>query len=179
MKKGINRRQFLQTSGLVIAGAAVVGGTGTMLLDPTGAWAIAITTLDEHTAMTLVQMCRYLYPYPQDVIGDAPYSKIVEEFDKKASTDSAFVQLLRDGVASLDAESHGKWLDLNDEDKLQALKSMETTPFFQTVRGTMVGTLGLYNQPVVWKQFGYEGSSWQFGGYLNRGFNDISWLPKE
>ena len=176
-KKGINRRQFLQTSGLVIAGAAVVGSTGTMLLDPTGAWAIATTALDEHTATTLVKMCRYLYPH--DAIEDTQYSKIVEEFDKKASTDSAFAQLLRDGVASLDAGSHGKWLDLSDEDKLQALKSLETTPFFQTVRGTIVGTPGLYNQPVVWKRFGYEGSSWQFGGYLNRGFNDISWLPKE
>ena len=176
-KKGINRRQFLQTSGLVIAGAAVVGSTGTMLFDPTGAWAISATTLDEHTARTLVQMCRSLYPH--DAIEDTQYSKVVEEFDKKASADPAFAQLLRDGVASLDAASHGKWLDLSDEDKLQTLKSMETTPFFQTVRGTMVGAPGLYNQPVVWKQFGYEGSSWQFGGYLNRGFNDISWLPKE
>ena len=176
-KKGINRRQFLQTSGLVLAGAAVVGSTGTMLLDPTGAWAIATTTLDEHTAMTLVQMCRHLYPH--DTLGEAPYSKIVEEFDKKASTDSAFARLLRDGVASLDAGPLGKWLDVSDEDKLKVLKGMETTPFFQTVRGTMVGATGLYNQPVVWKQFGYEGSSWQFGGYLNRGFNDISWLPKE
>ena len=176
-KKGINRRQFLQTSGLVIAGAAVAGSTGVMLFDPTGAWAVATTTLDEHTALTLVTMCLYLYPH--DALGEAPYSTVVEEFDKKASTDPAFAQLLRDGVASLDTASHGKWLDLSDEDKLQALKSMETTPFFQTVRGTMVGAPGLYNQPVVWKQFGYEGSSWQFGGYLNRGFNDISWLPKE
>lgn len=176
-KKGINRRRFLQTSGLVLAGAAVVGSTGTMLFDPTGAWAISTTTLDEHTAMTLVKMCRHLYPH--DAIEDTQYSKIVEEFDKKASTDPAFAQLLRDGVASLDAGSHGKWLDLSDEDKLQALKSLETTPFFQTVRGTMVGATGFYDQPVVGKQLGYEGSSWQFGGYLNRGFDDISWLPKE
>jgi hypothetical protein len=176
-KKGINRRQFLQTSGLVIAGATVVGSTGTMLFDPTGAWAVATTTLDEHTAMTLVQMCRYLYPH--NAIEDTQYRKIVEEFDKKASADSTFAQLLRDGVASLDAASHGKWLDISDEDKLQALKSMETTPFFQTVRGAIVSPTGLYNQPAVWKQLGYEGSSWQFGGYLNRGFDDISWLPKE
>lgn len=175
--KGINRRRFLQTSGLVIAGAAVVGSTGAMLFDPTGAWAVATTTLDEHTALTLVTMCRYLYPH--DALGEAPYSTVVEGFDKKASTDSAFAQLLRDGVASLDAGAHGKWLEAGDEDKLQILKSIETTPFFQTVRGTMVGAAGLYNQPVVWKQFGYEGSSWQFGGYLNRGFNNISWLPKE
>jgi len=175
MKKGINRRQFLQTSGLVIAGAAVVGNTGTMLLDR--AWAVSTTTLDEHTAITLVTMCRYLYPHA--AIEDTHYRKIVEEFDKKASTDSAFAQLLRDGVASLDAVSHGQWLDVSDEDKLQALKSIETTPFFQTVRGPMVGAAGFYDQPAVWKQLGYEGSSWQFGGYLNRGFDDISWLPKE
>jgi hypothetical protein len=176
MKKGINRRQFLQTSGLVIAGATVVGSTGARLLDPTGAWAIA-TTLDEHTVTTLVQMCRYLYPH--DAIEDTQYRKIVEEFDKKASADSTFAQLLRDGVASLDAASRGKWLDVSDGDKLQALKSVETTPFFQTVRGTMVSATGFYDQPVVWKQLGYEGPSWQFGGYLNRGFDDISWLPKE
>jgi hypothetical protein len=176
-EKGINRRQFLQTSGLVIAGAAVVGSTGTMLLDPTGAWAVPTTTLDRHTATTLVQMCRYLYPH--DAIEDTQYSKIVEEFDKKASTNAAFAQLLRDGVASLDTASHGKWLDLSDGDKLQALKSLEPTPFFQTVRGTMVGATGFYNQPVVWRQLGYEGSSWQFGGYLTRGFDDIGWLPKE
>jgi hypothetical protein len=24
-----------------------------------------------------------------------------------------------------------------------------------------------------------QGSSWQFGGYLNRGFGDIAWLPQE
>jgi len=175
MKKGINRRQFLQTSGLAIAGAAVAGSTGVRLFDPAGAWAISTTTLDEHTAMTLVTMCRALYPHK--VIEDAQYSKVVEEFDKKASTDPAFAQLLRDGVAALDAGAHGKWLDVSDEEKLRVLKSMETTPFFQTVRGAMVN--GFYNQPVVWKQFGYEGSSWQLGGYLNRGFNDISWLPKE
>jgi hypothetical protein len=175
MKKVINRRQFLQTSGLIIAGATVAGSTGTRLFDPTGAWAIATTTLDEHTALTLVAMCRSLYPHK--TIEDAQYSTIVEGLDKKASTDPAFAQLLRDGVAALDAGAHGKWLEVSDEEKLRVLKNMDTTPFFQTVRGAMVN--GFYNQPVVWKQFGYEGSSWQLGGYLNRGFNDISWLPKE
>ncbi|MBI3801694.1 MAG: twin-arginine translocation signal domain-containing protein, partial [Deltaproteobacteria bacterium] len=131
MKKAINRRQFLQTSGLVIAGAAVAGSTATRLFDPTGAWAISTTTLDEHTAMTLVAMCRSLYPHK--AIEDAQYSKVVEEFDKKASADPAFAQLLHDGVASLDAGAHGKWLDVSDEEKLRVLKSMETTPFFQTV----------------------------------------------
>lgn len=176
-KNDINRRQFLQTSGLVLAGATVISSTGTLLLDPAKAWAISTKTLNEHTAKTLVTMSRYLYPHK--VIEDAQYGKTVEGFDKKASTDRAFAQLLRDGVAALDAATQGKWLDASDDVKLQALKSMELSPFFQTVRGTLVGAAGPYNLPAVWKQFGYEGSSWQLGGYLARGFDDIKWLPKE
>jgi len=177
MKKPINRRQFLQTGSLAIAGAAVASGTGILLLDPAVTWAAKKSTLDEHTTKTLIVMCRHLYPHKE--IEDAQYGKTVEGFAKKASTDPAFAKLLQDGVASLDTAAHGKWIEAKDEDKLQALKSIEPSPFFQTVRGTLIGAAGPYNLPAVWKQFGYEGSSWQLGGYLARGFNDIKWLPAE
>jgi|SwirhirootsSR2_FD_contig_91_1729926_length_1915_multi_3_in_0_out_0_2 hypothetical protein len=177
MKKPISRRRFLQTSGLAIASAAVAGGTGAVLFNPTATWAAANAPLDEHTTQTLISMCRYLYPHK--VIEDAQYGKTVEGFAKKASTDPAFAKLLQDGVVALDAAANGKWIEVKDEDKLQALKSIEPSPFFQTVRGTLIGADGPYNLPAVWKQFGYEGSSWQFGGYLARGFNDVKWLPAE
>ena len=148
-----------------------------MLLDPTEAWAISTTTLDKHTAMTLVKMCRHLYPH--DAIGDAYYAKIVEEVDKKAKTDPPFARSLRAGVASLDVVYPVKWLDLSEGYKLKALKGIEITPFFQTVRGSIISATGLYNQPLVWRHFGYEGSSWEFGGYISRGFDDIGWLPEE
>ena len=176
-KKDINRRQFLQVSSAALAGAAVVSVTGTLLFDPAQTWALSTKTLDEHTVKTLVTMSRYLYPHK--MITDDEYGKTIEGFDKKASTDPAFAKLLRDGVSSLDAAAHGKWIEASDEVKLQTLKSIETTPFFQTVRGALVSAAGPYNLPAVWKQFGYEGSSWQLGGYLNRGFNNINWLPKE
>ena len=48
------------------------------------------------------------------------------------------------------------------------------TPFFQTVRSGLV--TGLYNNKALWPLFGYEGSSWQKGGYVDRGFADIDWL---
>lgn len=176
-KQGVNRREFLQTSGLAIVGATVAGNVGALLLRPSKAWALSTKTLDEHTAKTLVLMCRHLYPHT--TIQDEQYGKTVEGFDTKAKTDSAFARLLKEGVAALDAAAQGKWLAVSDEAKLQALKSIETTPFFQTVRGTLVGAAGPYNLPDVWKKFGYEGSSWQFGGYLARGFDDIAWLPKE
>ena len=42
------------------------------------------------------------------------------------------------------------------------------------VRGGLIG--GLYNQKAVWPIFGYEGASYEEGGYMDRGFNDINWL---
>ena len=54
------------------------------------------------------------------------------------------------------------------------LRAIEDGGFFQTIRGGLV--VGLYNQKDVWPVFGYEGSSAEHGGYLERGFDDIAWL---
>jgi len=56
------------------------------------------------------------------------------------------------------------------------LKSIEGSAFFNHVRGTSVVTL--YNDKEVWDILGYEGASFDKGGYINRGFNDLDWLPE-
>ena len=106
--KGMNRRRFLQTSSLALASAAVVGSMGAILPDPTNAWAMSTTTLDAHTALTLVKLCRAIYPH--DALGDTYYAKIVEELDKKAQPDPDFARLLQEGV----------WLDALVETALAA-----------------------------------------------------------
>jgi hypothetical protein len=30
---------------------------------------------------------------------------------------------------------------------------------------------------MAWAHFGYEGSSYEMGGYFDRGFQDLDWLP--
>jgi len=30
----------------------------------------------------------------------------------------------------------------------------------------------------LWQVLGYQGPSFELGGYLNRGFNDLDWLPE-
>ena len=55
------------------------------------------------------------------------------------------------------------------------LRGIEHTKFFRAIRADLV--VSLYNQPEIWPKFGYQGSSAEYGGYLNRGFNDIDWLP--
>lgn len=104
-KNGINRRQFLHTSGLVVASAALASGGGTLFLYPSTAWAMSFSTLDEHTAKTLLKMSRHLYPSKS--IDDDQYAKTIEGFDAKAKTDRAFAKLLQDGVASLDRAAQG------------------------------------------------------------------------
>ncbi len=51
-----------------------------------------------------------------------------------------------------------------------------STDFFGFIRRTTV--LNLYNNADVWDVLGYEGASFDKGGYINRGFNDLDWLPE-
>ena len=52
---------------------------------------------------------------------------------------------------------------------------MGQQPFFAAIQGQVLPRL--YNHPVIWKNIGYPGSSVEYGGYKDRGFNDIDWLP--
>jgi len=172
----VTRRNFLK-SGAVAAGVTAVAGGATVTIDPNGAWAMTTQHLKPETMVTLVKMARDLYPH--DRLGDAYYAKAVEAYDGKAGADATLKQLLEQGVADLNTASQAKhampYAAVNEEgDRVAVLRTMETTPFFQKVRGDMV--VALYNQPAVWAKFGYEGSSAEHGGYLHRGFDDIDWL---
>ena len=129
--------------------------------------------LDEHTTKTLVQMARQLYPH--DFLGDVYYAKVVETVDEEA--EGARVSLLNDGVKTLDGVFNIPFVDLSNGYKLKALKSIEGSDFFEDMRGATVRHL--YNNPLVWRYFGYEGPSAHLGGYINRGFDDIAWIPDE
>ena len=60
------------------------------------------------------------------------------------------------------------------EPRVELLRAIEESVFFQNIRGGLV--TGLYNQKAVWPLFGYEGESFSHGGYIERGFDDINWL---
>ncbi len=175
MKKttGMNRRQFLHTGGLAAAGVAAVA-SGTVLVAPDGAWALQLQTLDEHTAKTLLGMSRQIYPH--DTLADMYYAGVVEALDGAAQSDKDLATMLREGVSALDQAMGVKWLDLSEGNQLATLTAIQDGAFFQKVRGTIV--VALYNNPLVWRHFGYEGPSYEYGGYINRGFNDLAWLDE-
>ena len=60
--------------------------------------------------------------------------------------------------------------------KWDVLERQQREPYFALVLNTAIDVL--YRDAEVWEMVGYGGSSLEHGGYLTRGFDDISWLPK-
>jgi hypothetical protein len=169
-----SRRGLLRAGATAVPAAALAGAT----ISATAAWAEGARALTPHAMATLVLVARDIYPH--DHVADLFYIKAVTPWDAKAEKDPAVRDMLLGGVARLDGDAqdrHGApYLGLGWEaDRVALLRNIEETKFFRTLRADLV--VSLYNQPEIWPKFGYEGSSAEYGGYLNRGFNDIDWLP--
>jgi hypothetical protein len=160
-----DRRALLKGAMLVIAGNAV--------MNPKEAWGLASTGLRPTTLQTMIQMARDIYPH--DRLADRFYAIAIKDFDTKSATDAKLAGMFEAGVADLDQRAGGSYAAMKDYPKrLELLRAIEASPFFQTIRGSLV--TGLYNQKELWPVFGYEGESASKGGYLERGFDDIEWL---
>ncbi len=171
-----NRRVFLQGAATAVPVAAVATSTGLSVSD---AWAQDAAALTPAALKTLVKVARDIYPH--DFLGDSYYIAAVKPWDDKAAKDPAVKALISEGVGRLDQNARDKhgvpyiqvaW----ESDRVVLLQGIEQSDFFKKVRGDLV--VSLYNQKELWAKFGYEGSSADKGGYINRGFNDIDWLPK-
>jgi hypothetical protein len=166
-KTMLGRRAFLATTSA--AGAIAVAVGGNLVLGRNAAWAMSTTALTAEEAAMLVRMARAAYPHAK--LDDAIYGKVIHGLDEKAAADPALLKTLQGGAAKLTEQ---KFDTLDPDAQEAALRGMEDAPEFQAVRGACV--VGIYNNPEVWPIFGYEGESAAMGGYINRGFDDISWL---
>jgi hypothetical protein len=169
--RGLSRRSFVTSS----SAALIV--TATAVINPIEAWGLEAKTLAPAAVQTFIQVSRDIYPH--DRLADRFYALAVKDFDTKAAADSKLKALFEEGVAKLDAAAqaaHGvPYVQVGwEEERAALLKRIETTPFFKTLRSGLV--TGLYNQKEVWPLFGYEGSSADKGGYIDRGFDDLTWL---
>jgi len=169
-KRDLKRRDFLIGSSALMASLAVAGTTG-IVMAPDGAWAMSTQALSSAEAAQLIKLARAIYPHRR--FSDALYANVVHDLDAKAAADPKLKTELQDGLAQLQTDDFNK---LDRTQQVAVLEKMETTPFFQTVRSECV--TGIYNNPDVWKALGYQGSSAEFGGYINRGFNDLKWLKE-
>ena len=168
----LTRRSLLRGSG-VLMGTLAVGGVLTALA-PSRAWALELKTLSTAEGTTLMKMGRVLFPH--DKLPDAVYALLAKDLDGGAGKDAAKSTLVKDGCSELDKAAGGNFAKAAPAKQLQIVKAMEGKPFFNAVRGQCVTSL--YDNDMAFTAFGYPGSSWEKGGYLTRGFQDLKWLPE-
>ena len=162
------RREFLKGSGILVG--TIAASSVLAMLAPSRVWAVELNTLSKPQGATLMAMGRVLYPHKK--LPDAVYALLAKDLDAKAAADPAVATLLADGTASLDKAGFAR---ATPSRKLAIVKAMEGQPFFNTVRGQCVTSL--YDNDMAFAVFGYPGSSWEKGGYITRGFQDLRWLP--
>lgn len=171
----ITRRQILSTGTASLVAFTIMPGG--MIVGAGNSWAATAKSLQPQTFATLVQMARDIYPH--DFVADKFYASVVSGFDAAASKSSDDKKAFEDGVSQLNAAANSKhgsaYVDVKWEgQRVNILRKMGSDPFFQRVRGALVG--GIYGNSEVWPLFGYEGPSFPKGGYIDRGFDDIDWL---
>jgi hypothetical protein len=163
----IHRRDFLEASGVLTG--LIAAGSPLALLAPSRAWAIDLKVLSSTEGAALMSVARTIAPH--DKLETAAYALVIRSIDADAAKDAQLLGMLRDGIRQLGAA----FASAAEAARVQSLKDIEATPFFQTMRVKTLGTL--YATPIAYAYFGYEGEAFSKGGYLLRGFNDLHWLP--
>src|SRR5262249_29222134 len=113
--------------------------------------------------------------YPHDAIPDAVYAEVLDKAVAAVATGPAFAAALRATERALNAQASGDWMALSEERQIAAMKTIEQTEAFVAIQ--MAVQTGFYNHPAVWAHLGYEGPSFEKGGYIGRGAGVIDWLP--
>ena len=171
------RRKFFKiaTAGTV---ATAAGGLP-MMFTPNAA--LAEEVLGSAAFKTIVKVARDIFPH--DRFEDALYANAVGVYAEQAKANADLRKTLTDGVAKVNAEAQARYgkayADVAAEvDRTRILAEMAKAkdPFFGKLRGDLV--VSLYNQPAVWAKLGYQGASAQYGGYINRGFADQTWMDE-
>ena len=126
------------------------------------------------TRTVVLRMVRLLYPH--DVIPDQVYAEVLDRVLASFSGKPELHEILVNTEKALDAQQEQPWIDLNEEGQIIAMKAIEDRDFFATIRGAV--QTPLYNHLSVWAVLGYEGPSFEKGGYIERGAGVVDWLKR-
>ena len=163
-----DRREFLKTTTGILTGV-VLASSPLALIAPGRAWAVDMKGFTSAEGSVLMAMARTIAPH--DKLDDAAYAMVVQAVDVDAAKDANLRKMMKDGIAGLGAD----FAKSDESERVLALKQIESSEFFQTMRLKTLQVL--YATPMAYAYFGYEGEAFSKGGYLQRGFNDLRWLP--
>lgn len=161
--KRLNRRRLLAATlafSTLSVGARVGLRTGR-------AWA------ESQDDAMLSRLARLLFPH--DGLPDAVYADVMGNVLRNLAAEPATAELLDTAQARLDAQQVEQWIDLDEATQVDAIRNLQAEPYFAAILGALRRVF--YTDPAVWKHIDYPGSSKEYGGYKDRGFGDIDWLP--
>jgi len=165
----VHRRDFLKATTGLLTGLVIVGSPLERIA-PGRAWAVDLTGFTSSEAATLMAAARTIAPH--DKLDDAGYALLIQALDSDAAQDQRTRKIFTEGLRQLGVE----FVKATEADRVAALKKVESSEFFQTMRLKTLQVL--YASPIAYAYFGYEGEAFSKGGYVQRGFNDLRWLPE-
>lgn len=114
--------------------------------------------------------------FPHETVPETAYRRAADTV-LRAAEDTTWMRVkLTQGLDSLQGLAGGRFTELTAKEALPLLLRIQHTSFFGFVRQIVV--VNLYEDEEVWEALGYEGPSFHKGGYIDRGFADLDWLPE-
>lgn len=128
----------------------------------------------KESTLTLTALIKAAFPHQG--VPDSAYERAAATVQKRAQESTWMRVKLAQGLDSLQGLTNGQFADLSVEQAHVVLRRVQHTTFFGFVRQTVV--VNFYEDEEVWDVLGYEGPSFDKGGYIDRGFDDLDWLPE-
>lgn len=130
-----------------------------------------VASLRSQMMATITAAARAMYPH--DALSDEVYARVADKLVEAADGSPETARTIEEGVAVLNDDR--VFAELSADLQLKVLEGIEDMDFFELVRSTAV--VAVYTDERTWQLVGYEGPSFDKGGYIDRGFNDLDWLP--
>ena len=168
----LSRRQLFGTTATVALAAGV-------MTTAFGRKALAAAGFSDDQKLALLRMARDIYPH-EKLLDNAPYQAVIDGVMAEAGKDEKVAKLVTDGLSDLDKRANdvfkSNYVSVKDPlEREGLLRQIELSDFFQKIRGGLL--FGLYNNKGLYPKFGYDGSSWEHGGWIkDPSFGKVDWL---
>ena len=167
-----SRRQFL----VRLLGWGGVVGVASSIPDAFAFKATAhetkLVAFTHEEGAVLIDAVNLLFPHAE--LGSGVYEQALADIDARASQSQDLQGQLKQLIADVSGGLEGSWRGVSEATRISKLKAVQESSGFWQLRNITIESL--YRNPEVWRLLGYEGSSIEYGGYINRGFDDIDWL---
>ena len=169
--KQTTRRKFLVAT-LTFSGVAS-SSLGISLVRSSATWAAESDSTESLAAIG--RLAQLLFPH--EGLASAVYAEVVGQVLAMTAADPATDGLLNVAEDALNTALGGSWVSASEAEQLATLTALQNEAFIVGVREMV--RFRLYDNAGLWQHINYPGSSKEYGGYINRGFDDIDWLPEE